>query len=419
MPIKLLFLNKLIKIKKYKLKILNLITPISLLLSRFFYKKYWCSNLSKKNLRSWQNKNNLYEQLSDWYSSIHQPQNWRKSLLLVISIVFAPQIIILIWYFLISRTTNNLNFIENDQILLLETAWEVIAGLIGITFVIVIFVIDYANRDKYGKVALPVFFTETQLLFSASFGIMVIVSIGIYLFLYYQASNITEIFDWLYVWQWLLFLINALLIIIIFIRTLRILSRRYFQGQLRDYIDRASKKIVASELVNRISTKQTEDYLKTFGIKISYFPPNKSHGKYTVTIKNLDKKINKVIDLNLKFIEIAYKNAKSIIPDLKIDDFNIFVRVGKNLSCEEPGIALINPILDQPCITSYLENSIKLQKTKGEDNLWLDELLEINNDMIINAVNNQEIVAVEEGLNQYKYLLESFLKNIEFYGMLV
>ncbi len=348
---------------------------------------------------------------------IHQPENWLHAVLFSLFLVFFPQLLIILLPSPISSLMTTWGWKNNISELSLQTAWEVTAGLIGITFVIVIFVVEIANSNKYGGKAFRVFFAETKLLFTASYGIFVIISIGITSILLSNSQIPNECRNSLITYQWVLFFINSILIIGLFIRTVKIQNKSHFLLLLRKYNQWLTNQIVNAELFLRIANTKSFELFKLMGIDFDYFEPEPNPKMITLNITCLDKQIYRITDINFKLIEIAYKNAKKIYPDLKKNDFIYYARIERSLSNEKPGLAMVNPLINRKCVYKYIKNSVRCSEYTSHNKSDLSEELVINKDLIIQSIKNREYNSVKELLDHHIDLIESFLEAINNYGL--
>ena len=408
-----LFQKVSVNIKITKLKIFDITAPITSLLALIIYKNFWATNVAKKII-----KKEKPAKRKEYWNNIHQPENWWKALFLAFTIIFLPQLLVYLWLTSpFCSKTSGYGWSNSYSASILGTGWQVMAGLIGITFVIVIFVVEFANRDKYEQRAFPIFFAETRMLFTASFGILVIFSAGITSLLLSEFSLRTDYLTFSYYWQWFLYGFNTLLILNIFIRTVLILPRSRFITKLKNYNHRIAKELVEIELIERMVLNKTNQFFKDLGIKFPFFEPDYTPEKIVVALQNLPYQIQSVTDINFKLVELAYRHAKFIQQKFSDSDFIFYAKIGHRIAREKPGIALINPVLNRPCVTSYLERCIQLKTHKEAKKSQLAEELIINRDMILHAVNNQESNTFEYLMNHYRDLIEAFLKYTDSYGI--
>lgn len=417
-------MNKYNRSQKYpflstiRLSILDSLSPFSSWVARILFRGHWVSTISHKIVRGWESPFRRRERLHNQWLTIHQPENWMQTVMLTFGIVFLPQLLITLWFIspFCSQTTDY-GWQDNNLISLLGTTWQVTAGLIGITFVIVIFLVETANRDKYERRALPVFFSETWLLFTASFGILVIMSMGFTSFIIYAFNFRTDYLSYLFSWQWVLFVANTGLILNIFIRTVRVLPKSYFTKIIKEFNHRLASLFVELELTERVASNLSITHIKKLGISFSIFEPDPIPGKVIVTIPDLPRQIQRITDINLKLVEIAYSHAKQLLPNINESDFVLYAGVDHRIANEKPGIAMINPIINHPSVTSYLKRSIKYNSYSRITRSSLNEELVLNRDMILRAVQNQEEETVEDLLNHYIDLIEAFLQATDSYGI--
>lgn len=394
-----------------RIKLLDSLSPFASWIAVFIYHKHWLSEISINSIRELKPKSVGLAKVNDWIYSLHLPENRWKSVIAALLMVFVPQIVGTLWF--ISPYMTQVEFKDAQMIYykeILSSMWQVSAGLIGITFVIVIFIVEYSNRDKYERRALPVFFAETKLLFSTSLGIFIIFSMGISLFLsVFPRIRLDHLLFIIY-FQWFLFFVNLLNILLLFIRTIGILPRAKFMEKLRKYNYRLAAKSVELEIVNRISHKISNKFFSELGIDFPFFEPDPNPGKVIVSLQNTSKHFQTVDDINLGLVALAHRNAKLLSPTITSSDFIFYAKLDYSVAKEKPGVAIINPVLNRPCVTNYLQRSIRTSGFSKNARANLNDQLVFNRDMILKAIQNREGDTVEDLLNQYYDLVEGFLE---------
>jgi hypothetical protein len=101
------------------------------------------------------------------------------SLVLMILIAFLA-------FFLQSLVSHlfSIHFINSDNIIsIVSTAWQVSASVIGISFVLVIFLVEYLHKDRYESQIFPLFSQYTKFHFIVIFGLVTLAIVGILLIL--------------------------------------------------------------------------------------------------------------------------------------------------------------------------------------------------------------------------------------------
>ncbi len=414
----MIFQKLLGKLSNLRNKLLDVISPFTSWLALVVYYKYWLLTSARRTVKNWDKTSRKGDVIKDYWYNIHQPENWAQAVMLSFVIIFFPQLLAYILFISpMYPQTKFYGWVDLNSMSTLGTMWQVTAGLIGITFVIVVFIVEFANREKYERRSLPVFLTETWMLFTASFGIFVIISMGITS--RFLSSNLfrTDYLSFMVSSQWVLFIINTLLIMNIFIRTVRILPRSGFIAKVKKFNHKIATRYVELEVIDRVAFSKSFQTFKDLGIEFPYFEPDPDPGKESVSISKLPRHIQKVTDINIKLVEIAYQHAKILLPEIKSNDFIFYAKLDHRIAKEKPGIAMINPIINHPSVTSYLMRCIKFGNFSRAAKITLHEELILNRDMILRAVQNQEAETVEDLLNHYYDLIEAFLQKTESLGI--
>lgn len=284
------------KLTEIKILILDKFSPYSSLAALYTNSNLWLSYLAKNKIKKGGKIIPGWSTVKNVFYEIHLPENSANIFIFTFLLVFLPQFIVYLWFISpLAPQQDKLGWPASYNVDILEAMWQVTAGLIGITFVIVIFIIDFTNRDKYERRALPVLFTETKFSFSASLGIFIILSMGI--FLLSTDFNIrTDYFFFLLYFQWLLFFLNLINILLLFIRTIEILPQRKFTEKLKKYNHRIAAKLIEEELIFRFGSTISTQYFKESGIEFPFFEPDPNFNKRNVCLKNLPRHVQKISD---------------------------------------------------------------------------------------------------------------------------
>jgi hypothetical protein len=374
----------------------------------YFQKANWVSYHAKKLIRKSQSQDHrsFTQKISEkWFELMH-PQRWRASLGLALSLIFIPQLILGL------LPLQSFTFIDSD---FLTTVWQVLASIIGISFVIVVFLTEYSQDQTYERRAFPIYISATSMIFTVMVGLLTLMSIGINL-LILKSSFKNE--NWIIgssLWNSILFFLNLTLSINLYIRTYQLLSPSYFRKILITYHRKKVLERVYQELFKRVKQNLSIQYMQELGIEPTIFRDN-NQSKAKVKVIKISTKPQIVDDLNLGLLKTASNNAKKIVVEIKKDQIIFWGIPGNNISNKYPEIASISHELNQNLVTDFLSNSIKTKPAEANRLESASEDLLMNRDLISVAIASGQAENVESSLNLYIETIEAFLESLKQLG---
>jgi len=349
------------------------------------------------------------------------PERGGASLLISLAIILLPQILLSLGFY---------NYIELSIFIdtkavqeILVATWQVLASLIGIAFVIIVFLTQYVVDRKFEKRALPLFASRTWMVFTVMMGLLTLLSMGINVLLFEMLSHpennpkgfISEFVVSLSLYNLVLFAVNIFLTIRLYIVTYKLLSPNYFQDEFRKYLQKLVNKGVHLEFRNRISKKLILDQCNQNGIKISYFDsyPNKT----PVVLPGLSRTISEIIDVNLHLLHLVSKRTRKIIVGQASDGVIFLGELGRRVSVERPQIAFVPSGFGIRQITYPLQKAVRLTPVADRRRSDLGNEMLLNRDMMAAAIRNGNSDEVEQLLDNYLETLRAFLKSFNAIGL--
>ena len=341
-----------------------------------------------------------------WFEWMH-PQKWRVSLGLALSLILIPQVALGIF------PLQCLSFIDENFI---ATVWQVLASIIGISFVIVVFLTEYSQDQIYERRAFPIYVSATSMIFIVMIGLLTLISMGINLIILKSPAKNLNWVNGISLWNTILFLINLILTINLYIRTYQLLSPSYFRKILVSYHRKKVLDRVYQELFKRVKQKLAIDYMEQLEIDASIFRSNHHNTKISVTIPKTVSEPQVIDDVNFGMLKIATRNARKIVSNFNKDLITFWGVPGNNISNEKAEIALISHELNQKRVTDFLSHSIKTAPWISKRLESASEDLLINRDLISIAIASGQAENVESSLNLYIETIEAFLDSLKQLG---
>jgi hypothetical protein len=379
----------------------------------------WASAIANRIIRKSQARKfgNIFPGIGERWDEWMHPENSGASLLIALLIVFSPQIILIFGVYRyiqpILRYWEDIEAVQSTII----SAWQVLASLVGIAFVIIVFLTQYVVDRKFEKRAFPLFASRTWMVFTVMVGLFTLLSIGGNVVLFDLAVNPVnpqriiskEFLRGIALYNLFLFALNIILTIRLYIITYKLLSPEYFKSEFLKYLQKLVNRGVHTELRNRIMKKLVMEKCNQSGIDFAYLDNYPNRIKVLVT--QLSQTTNEIIDVNLDLLEIVSKSAKQITVDAESKQILFLGEIGRRLSTERPQIAYISSELVHHYITYPLKKTVRLAtvadlRRRSDAN---DDLI-LNRDMLASAIRNGNSEEVESLLDNYLETLKSFLK---------
>jgi len=407
-------------------KWLDFITPFQVWLIVRFKRYSWVSARASQIIRKSEARKFGYfiTDIRDrWHDWMH-PEQGRASFLIALAIVFLPQIILVSGIYQYLKP--GISLWEEPKALqsTLVAAWQVLASLIGIAFVIIVFLTQYVVDRKFERRALPLFASRTWMVFAVMMGLLTLLSMGGNVLLFDIVADpvnsrggvIPEFLRSIALYNLILFAGNILLTTRLYIITYKLLSPEYFKDEFRKYLQKLVNEGVYTELRDRIAKKLVVDQCNQDGIDFSYFDnyPNKTQ----VIVPRLSRTMSEIIDVNLDLLHVVARRVRQILASQDSKAIIFLGELGRRLSTERPQIAYVSPGYEHRHITYLLEMAVRLapvaDRRRRSD---LGNELVLNRDMMASAIRNGNSDEVEYLLDNYLETLRSFLQAFEAVGL--
>jgi hypothetical protein len=371
-------------------------------------KRNWVSHQAKRLIRESQRKvsKGLRQTISEtWFEWMH-PQRWRTSLGLALIIIFLPQFV------LGALPIPSLIFLDDDFI---KTVWQVLASIIGISFVIVVFLTQYSQDRIYERRAFPIYVSSTSMIFTVMMGLLTLMSIGGDLALLKSSLKNDNWVIGVSLWNFILFFLNLTLTINLYVQTYQLLSPSHFRKNLVTYHRKKVLNRVYQELFKRVKLNISIQYLQNLGIESSIIRLERPDKIEVRTVRNVTEP-QIIEDINLDLLKMAINNAKKVVVDFKKDQIVYWGLPGNSISTDHSEIASISQDLNQKNVINFLSNAIKTSPWNISKLESASEDLLINRDLISVAISSGQAENVETSLDLYIETIEAFLDSLKQLG---
>ena len=377
-------------------------------------KRNWVSYNAEKLIRKSKRKERtkISEVISEKWFTWMDPSRWWASLVLAMIIVILPQPLIGLLFNTGVLSSHFLSFLDSD---FLSTIWQVLASIIGISFVIVVFLTEYSQDHRYERRSFPVYASATSMIFIVMVGLLTLMSMGIDLAFLKSDKNIPLWVLGVSFWNSSLFLINLFFVLVLYVRTYQLLNPRYFRKILIAYHRRKVLEHVYVELYKRVKQNISYRFIEGLGIQPSisgYVGLN----KIGIRIWENIAEPYMIEDINFDLISLSVKNAKQFSESFQKDQFIFMGIPGNSVSKEFPDIASVDPKLNQRQIILPLKNALRAKPWKSSRLESASEDLLINRDLISAAIISGQADNVETSLNLYIETIKAFLDSLKQLG---
>ena len=383
--------------------------------------KQWLSIYVKHEMQKIENKGYLsraFNALKTTFESINSrtisTNGWKNALVISIFLV----ILLGLLAFFMQSQLSHLFLIQYPNVdnigSIISTAWQVSASVIGISFVLVIFLVEYLHKDRYESQIFPLFSQYTKFHFIVIFGLVALASVGISLILLNTINIDAEGSSAILIYNTILQLTNLVLIIFLYGRTFEFIRPSKILMILGSELDKHIKLSVVSELKKRLGNNYLHDICISSKIQFTPFKPEDR------TLESIDvkKKLNQshaITDIHIGLIKRAAKLANKI---QNKDEYKIIwiAAIDNIINNKQKEIAYISNNINIR-IKAHLALAVKLGPPNDRIPRAISENLQISKDELIEAIHNGNISTVDLLLNRYIFLIRSFLSAMRDYNV--
>ena len=342
--------------------------------------------------------------------------SWKNALVISIFLVI---LLGLLAFFMQSQLSHLflIQFSNVDNISsIVSTAWQVSASVIGISFVLVIFLVEYLHKDRYESQIFPLFSQYTKFHFIVIFGLVTLASVGISLILLNITNIDAEGSSVILMYNTILQLTNLVLIIFLYGRTFEFIRPSKFLMILGSELDKHIKLSVVSELKKRLGNNYLHDICVKSKIQFALFQPA-DRTLESIDVKEKPNQSHAITDIHIGLIKRAAKLA-NINKIKNEDEYKIIwiAAIDNIINNKQKEIAYISNNINIR-VKAHLALAVKLGHPSDRIPRAISENLQISKDELIEAIHNGNISTVDLLLNRYIFLIRSFLSAMRDYNV--
>jgi len=392
---------------------------------RLLTPRQWLSNYIDKEMNQRTNRSFL-SWILEFPSAIFQKidfltistDNWKNALLISLTILIFFHLSILFidlpssYIFL-----TNEGRINSEIVALLSTAWQVLASVIGISFVLIIFLIEYVHRHRYESQIFSLFSYYTKFHFIIILGLITLAVMGIDLILlntnYFELKMLLNII----VFDISLLIFNLFLIIFLYGRTFEFVRPNFFLQILGDELSKNSKQSVEAELRKRIGSNILTNICNDSKIEFSHFGYNRQGFEAVNIGDNLNQALA-VADIHVGLVKRAARLAKTDQISNEIASKIVWTSPIESIkNREKKEIAFVSGMAANIRPKAHLALSVRLSKPALRIPRLISENLQISKDELIESIHNGNVSIVELLLDRYLFIIRSFLTAMKGYNV--
>ncbi len=375
----------------------------------------WVSVQADKIILKSQRQRRGWESFRErWYDWMH-PQKGSASFIIALMIVSLPQLILATGGYRLLLPLSSL-FSEAQVIEeFLKILWQVFASLIGITFVIIVFLTQYAQEREYERRAFPLFVSRTWMVFTVMMGFLTLLSMGVNLLLFGLPGIAPDFTRSISLYNLILFALNIVLTIRLYLRTYQFLSPSYFRQQFQEYVRQKVITSVHSELRSRISERVVLEHCKQCGIGFSHIDdyPN----MIAIRLSGVSERIVEVTDINLGLLSLVGRQLKRQGVSKEEKKVILVRNLLDRLSAHRSHIAFVSPALSRLWVSRLLQKVIRVSPISVRGRYDVTDEILLNRDLLSSAVREGRAEDLENLWNIYFNTLESFLLAFDAVGI--
>jgi hypothetical protein len=392
---------------------------------RLLTPREWLRNYVDKEMNQRKNRD-ILSCIQEFPSAVFQEinfltistDNWKNALFFSLAIVFLFHLSALF----IDLHSSSIFLADNGQlnseiIALLSTAWQVLASVIGISFVLIIFLIEYVHKHRYESQIFSLFSYYAKFHFIVIFGLITLAVMGLDLVIlntkYIELKMLLNIM----IFDIVLLVFNLFLIIFLYGRTFEFVRPDSFLKILREELRKNLKQSVEVELRKRIGLNILIDICKNSKIDFSILGLSRQ-GFDAVNIgDNLSQSLA-VADIHVGLLKRAAKLAKTSQTSNEIASAIVWISpIGGIKNMERKEIAFVSGVAANIRSKAHLALSVRLSTPSTKIPLFISENLQLSKDEIIESIHNSNASIVELLLSRYLFIIRSFLSTMKDYNV--
>ncbi|MFZ2470735.1 MAG: hypothetical protein WAW52_02210 [Methanothrix sp.] len=300
--------------------------------------------------------------------------------------------------------------INSEIVTLLSTSWQVLASVIGISFVLIIFLIEYMHKNRYESQIFSLFSYYTKFHFIVILGLITLAVMGVDLIL--LNINYAELRTRLNIILIDIFLLvlNLFLIIFLYGRTFVFVRPNNFLKILDNELGNNIEQSVEDELRKRIGLNILNNICKDSKIEFSLWGSSRQGFDVVNTVGSLDHHALAVVDIHVGLVKRAARIAKTDQISNEIASTIVWTSsIDSVKNTEQKEIAFVSGMAAKIRPKTHLALSVRLSTPAQKLPSLISENLLISKDELIRSIHEGNVSIVGLLLDRYRFIIRSFL----------
>ena len=299
--------------------------------------------------------------------------------------------------------------VNSEIVTVILTSWQVLASIIGISFILIIFLIEYVHKNRYESQIFSLYSHYTKFHFIVILGLITLGVIGFDLILlninYVEMKTLSNII----VFDLLLLIINLYLIIFLYGRTFLFVNPNSFLKILGDELSENIEQSVEDELKKRIGLNILNNICSDSKIKFSPWEFSKQGFDAVYTVDDLDHALA-VADIHVGLVRRAARLAKIDQLSNEIESSIIWTSPIESVkNNERKEIAFVSGIAAKRRPKIHLALSVRLSEPAPKIPSLISENLLMSKDELIRSIHEGNISTIVLLLDRYRFIIRLFL----------
>jgi hypothetical protein len=376
-------------------RFLDFIAPVEARVRQLLWHQDWAKRQAQSGLGA--PAAELTERLPESPGALRrwaEPRNWQQALAAAGLLVLVPQLVLFLafWLFGNPMATSVFQLKSGDVNIgtLLLTAWQVLAAVIGVAFVIVVLLIESFNSRMFESRAMPMFVRKTGMLLVIFVELLTLLSIGLNALLLSDNALAARIPATLVAWNFVLFAMSIVLTMSLYVRVFTVIKPSRMRQLQYDFQREAIAELVKSESIARLTMAHVRQHFIDRGIEFEWFPPSERPGLAPLRLRVASGQRLRIDDVNLAAFDLASSRVQSLLTKP--------VRVALAV-CVHPAIAwtvrnsrfgLVAPEADRPQVTELLQMAVRLKPAHSDVEDDLRESLAVTRKLLVDAIRDRD-----------------------------
>jgi hypothetical protein len=297
----------------------------------------------------------------------------------------------------------------------LLTAWQVLASLIGISFVIVVLLIEFFNSTMFESRALPVLVRKMFMLPIIFIQVLTLLSIGFNALLLSDAEWANRIPAAVTGINFALFGLSIGLMGFLYVRTFRVITPSQMTVLQREFQEELVEEILTREATNQLMADLIHRMCNVSGIEFLRKPASAKPNVSSVDLRMRRRQSGVIYDVNLSLLRLAARRAQQFVGSNASQALAVCIDPHDTWSSDRPQFAWLPIKASHRQVTWLLSAAVRIRPTGVGQEEDLRGAMQVTRRLLADALRSGNRETVESILDHWKDSIEHFLYIAERY----